>query len=64
MTLVTLTQDEQTLATTMKWRLSETFSPGRKALWNLTKGLHTWNRKGMNRWGVNAMYSADGLSSL
>ena len=41
--------------------LSETFSPGRKALWNLTKGLHTWNRKGMNRWGVNAMYGADGF---
>ena len=41
--------------------LSETFSPGRKALWNLTKGLNTWNRKNFNRWGVNAMYSADGF---
>ena len=41
--------------------LSETFGPGRKALWNLTKGLSGWNRKTFNRWGVNAMYSADGF---
>ena len=41
--------------------LSETFSPGRKALWNMTKGLNAWNRKSFNRWGVNAMYSADGF---
>ena len=41
--------------------LSETFGPGRKALWNLTKGLNSWNRRNMNRWGVNAMYSADGF---
>ena len=41
--------------------LSETFSPGRKALWNLTKGLNTWNRKNFNKWGVHAMYSADGF---
>ena len=37
------------------------FSPGRKALWNLTKGLNSWNRKNFNRWGINAMYSADGF---
>ena len=41
--------------------LSETFSPGRKALWNLTKGLDKWNKKNFNRWGINAMYSADGF---
>ena len=41
--------------------LSETFGPGRKALWNATKGLNTWNRKNFNKWGVNAMYSADGF---
>ena len=41
--------------------LSETFGPGRKALWNMTKGLDAWNKKNFNRWGVNAMYSADGF---
>ena len=41
--------------------LSETFSPGRKALWNMTKGLDKWNKKNFNRWGINAMYSADGF---
>ena len=41
--------------------LSETMRPGRKALWDLTKGTHSWNRKNFNRWGVNAMYSADGF---
>ena len=41
--------------------LYETMSPARKALWNLTKGLSGWNRKNFNRWGVNAMYSADGF---
>ncbi len=41
--------------------LSETFSPGRKALWNATKWLNTWNGRNFNRWGINAMYSADGF---
>ena len=41
--------------------LSETFSPGRKALWNMTKQFDKWNKANFNRWGVNAMYSADGF---
>ena len=41
--------------------LSETFSPGRKALWNMTKGFDKWNKRNLNRWGINAMYSADGF---
>ena len=41
--------------------LSETFSPGRKALWDATKGLFSWNKKSFNTWGVHAMYSADGF---
>ena len=41
--------------------LSETFSPGRKALWNATKGLSYWNHQNFNKWGVHAMYSADGF---
>ena len=41
--------------------LSETMGPGRKALWNVTKGISYWNRKNFNKWGVNAMYSADGF---
>lgn len=41
--------------------LYETMSPGRKALWNLTKSLSTWNKKSFNKWGVHAMYSADGF---
>ena len=40
--------------------LAETFGPGRKAL-NATKVLNYWNGKNLNRWGVNAMYSADGF---
>ena len=41
--------------------LSETWSPGRQALWNLTKTTANWNRKSWNRWGIHQMYSADGF---
>ena len=41
--------------------LSETWSPGRQAIWNLTKTTAYWNRKSWNRWGVHSMYSADGF---
>ena len=27
----------------------------------MTKGLDKWNKKNFNRWGINAMYSADGF---
>ena len=40
---------------------TDAFGPGRKALWNLTKQLNSWNHKNFNRWGVNVMYSADGF---
>ena len=42
--------------------LSETWGPGKQAIWNLTKGATWWNRKNWNRWGVHAMYSADGFA--
>ena len=54
----------KTLVITKMEALSETFGPGRKALWNMTKGLDKWNKQNFNRWGINAMYSADGSSSL
>ena len=41
--------------------LSETWSPGRQALWNLTKTTANWNRKSWNRWGTHQMYSSDGF---
>ena len=41
--------------------LSETWDIGKKALWNLTKGLAFWNRKAFNRWGIHGMYAADGF---
>ena len=34
---------KQTLLTEEMEELSETFSPGRKALWNATKGISYWN---------------------
>lgn len=37
------------------------FGAGRQAIWNMTKGLNVWNKKGLNTWGVHAMYSADGF---
>ena len=62
MTLLMLISAAQTLADYEEMEaLSETFSPGRKALWNMTKGLDKWNKKNFNRWGINAMYSADGF---
>ena len=56
------TNPRQTLADFEEMEeLSETFGPGRKAMWNATKVLNTWNAKKVNKWGVNAMYSADGF---
>ena len=40
---------------------TEMFGKGRKAIWDMTKGLNSWNKKSFNTWGVHAMYSADGF---
>ena len=41
--------------------LSYTMSPGRQALWNMSKGIGWWNRQSMNQWGFNLMYAGDGF---
>ncbi len=41
--------------------MSETWSLGKQAIWNITKTTANWNRKSWNRWGVHTMYSADGF---
>ena len=41
--------------------LSATMSPGRQALWNMSKGIGWWNRQSINQWGFNLMYAGDGF---